>query len=230
MGRSLVMSLLLIGSMALAVGGATFAPFTGSDSATGTVTAGTIDIIFGGGDEFDLIFYEPGPTAGEHDSAANGGTHCDGSVPGNDYHGLTVSASGIVFPPPFGHQPPGFPGDTYGDYVDWCTGEIGFENNSSWNVRIRVDATMWTSDDGPDDIACPFWMMKLDGVSTWFPVGGPYSLPDYTTLGVGDSNGYIKVWVGLPEDPAGDENVCQGDKASVEITITATQAPGPPSP
>ena len=42
--KSVLLSVLTVGAMAAVVGGATFAPFTSTDSATGSVTAGKVSI------------------------------------------------------------------------------------------------------------------------------------------------------------------------------------------
>ncbi len=58
MKRSIIMSMLVIGALATLIGAGTWATFTDSGTATGDVTAGTVDVVLNddGSDDVELTF------------------------------------------------------------------------------------------------------------------------------------------------------------------------------
>ena len=173
MKRSILMSLFVIGAMASLVAVGTWAQFTDSGTGSGTVTAGTVDIVLDGDvdDNIDLTF------------------NSDAGCPS-----------------------PMAPGDT-------CTDTVGITNDAS-TLAIDYTATAEvTAGKECDD----------DNVGDDFTVSVGHFVDTTVNPGTNDTNHFpagladsetFHVHVTL--DAAVDDD-CQGDSATVTLTVSATQ-------
>ncbi len=141
MKRSILTSLLVIGgAIALLAGGATFAPFTDTDSDSGDVTAGDVEIdVFGSGASLDFEFVS---TATDCDTMAPGDSCDDTLVSVTNTGTLEVSLAAPV-PSESGALETCGDGDSLGTTVSTYSGDgiLAVGETETFSVTVTLEGS-----------------------------------------------------------------------------------------